>query len=273
MQSVLTTDHPAWQTAVRPAVRVRTVRARQGLWLATWGPDELALTCLQGPDDAKPETIATQAGQLPAATPAVLRRRLAGLGASRRMANPWLWDALTTAILRQVVRAAQARKLYHAWCHEHGTAVDTEHGTLAVVPDPETVLGLSDDDFTCVGTAFHRTALQSAARAYLDQAGAWEKLSPADLATALVDVRRIGPWTASAAAADFTGDFSVYPHSDLAVRTWAARIDPDHDWPDTDKAFGRYWLHLAQDDAEHLHALTLLTLTWGAHARTTEHRD
>ncbi|MFJ8731235.1 hypothetical protein [Streptomyces bauhiniae] len=48
------------------------------------------------------------------------------------------------------------------------------------------------------------------------------------MATALTGIPRIGPWTA--AAADYTGDFSVYPHDDLAVRTWA-EDRPTYPWP------------------------------------------
>ncbi|GAA3825204.1 hypothetical protein [Streptomyces chiangmaiensis] len=62
--------------------------------------------------------------------------------------------------------------------------------------------------------------------------------------------------------------FSIYPHDDLAVRTWAAQIAPDHPWPGKkDKAFSPMWTGWAGTDRTALHTLTLSTLTWGSHAR------
>ncbi|MGW3627812.1 hypothetical protein [Streptomyces sp. NPDC000880] len=270
MNTVLTTDHPAWEKTTT-STRARTVRSGTGLWLASWGMEELELQCVEGSEDVKPRIITTDPATLPASVPDALSAGLKELGLTRRLANPWLWDAITTAILRQVVRAGQARRLYRAWCQAYGTTVTTVHGPLAVAPDPQHVLELDDEAFSSIGAKFHRTALQAAARAYLEHAETWMQLAPADLVTALTSIPRIGPWTASAAAADFTGDFTVYPHADLAVRTWAARIAPAYAWPQTEKTFITHWRHLAGPTDQHLHTLTLTTLTWGAHARTTEH--
>lgn len=269
MSTVLTTDHPAWEQAP-DGTPVRAVRSGTGLWLASWGPEGLVLRCIRGDEDVKPRVVTTDPHALPGGVPGELRAGLTALGVSVRLANPWLWDAVTTAILRQVVRAQQARRLYRAWCGAYGTTVATGHGPLSVAPDAQRVLDLDDEAFACVGAKFHRTALRAAARAYLEHETAWTRMAPADLVTALTGVPRIGPWTASAAAADFTGDFTPYPHGDLAVRTWAARIAPAHPWPDGEKAFVEHWHRLA-GGSRHLHTLTLTTLTWGAHARTVEH--
>ncbi|WP_308013955.1 hypothetical protein [Streptantibioticus parmotrematis] len=211
----------------------------------------------------------TPADQLPASAPAALRTALSGLKRVVRLPNPDLWDAITTAVLRQVVRAAQARALYQRWCAAYGTR-DTALGPVALAPSPKTVLGLSDDAFREVGAAFHRTALQAAAAAYEQHADEWRSLDPDDLVKALDDIPRVGPWTASAATADFTGDFSVYPHGDLAVRTWAHRAAPAAALPDAERQFAVTWQRYAPD-RYHLHALTLFTLAWGTHARTAEH--
>jgi DNA-3-methyladenine glycosylase II len=132
------------------------------------------------------------------------------------------------------------------------------------------VLTLPDEAFRAIGAAFHRTALQAAATAYQEHAEEWKGLAPDDLVKALDDIPRVGPWTASAATADFTGDFSVYPHGDLAVRTWARRAAPDAALPDDERAFAAAWQRSAPDRPQ-LHALTLFTLAWGTHARTAEH--
>ncbi|MFE4861462.1 hypothetical protein [Streptomyces sp. NPDC056670] len=273
VSTILTLDHPAWQYS-DTNVPVRAVRSGSGLWALAWTADGLDARCVKGGEDAKPRVLATDAHDLPDRVPDAVAGELRRLGQTYRLANPCLWDAVTTAILRQVVRADQARKVYRRWCSTHGTPVAAPPGSLlSVAPAPGQVLDLSDTAFETVGAKFHRPKLRAAAAAYLENHQSWTSMSPADLVAALIAVPGIGPWTAAAAAADFTGDFSVYPHNDLAVRTWAARIAPDHPWPGGDKEFGRHWLELAGPTPHHLHTLTLTTLTWGAHARVTEHTE
>ncbi len=257
----LMTDHPGWIHGPDGS-HTRLLDTGTGLWLAAATPHDLAVTSLTGSDELKPAVLTTEADELPTGLPPLLAGPLAALGTVRRMPTPWLWEAISTAILRQVVRAAQARKIYRLWCTRYGTVRDTAYGQLAAVPGPETVLALADEQFKAVGAAFHRTALQAAADAYLTHADRWRDLRPARLAMELTGVPRIGPWTAATAAADFHGDFAVYPHHDLAVRTWAARIAPAHPWPRTEREFGTAWRRMAADDLQ-LHALTAYTLTWG----------
>ncbi|MCX5064200.1 hypothetical protein OG895_43840 [Streptomyces sp. NBC_00201] len=267
MSNVLTTDHPAWQT-YEDGTRARAVRTASGIWTVSHDRNGLHLTCVDGTEDAKPEFVSTDPAHLPPAAPAALSGGLAELGVTQRLANPWLWDAITTAILRQVVRADQARKVYRTWCTTYGTTVDGPHGKLAVAPTPAAVLNLADEQFAAVGAKFHHSALQAAATEYERIHREWECLHADALALELTRISRIGRWTAAAAATDFTGDFSVYPHDDLAVRTWAAKIAPAYAWPDKkDKAFGPLWTGWAGNDRTALHTLTLATLTWGAHAR------
>jgi DNA-3-methyladenine glycosylase II len=244
---------------------VRLTATDTAVWSAEWDGAGVRLTLMAGAASPRPTVTAARAADLPAAVPPALGEQLGALGTVYRLANPWLWDALTTAILRQVVRAAQARALYERWCTSYGAPRPSMEGALRPVPDPRTVLTLTDDDFAQVGAAFHRTALQAAARAYLDAGESWTRLPAAELADALDAIPRVGPWTARAAAADYTGDYSIYPHGDLAVRTWAGRAAPRTIWPATDRAFAAQWRALA-DTPHHLHTLTLLTLTWGSHA-------
>ncbi|TYB46367.1 hypothetical protein [Actinomadura chibensis] len=77
---------------------------------------------------------------------------------------------------------------------------------------------------------------------------------------------RIGPWTAGAAVADFTHDWTLSPHSDLAVRTWARTTAPDVDWPTTEPEFAEPWRAMT---GPQLGAATLFVLAWGA--RHAEH--
>lgn len=268
MPAVLTTDHPAWiETGTGARARaVRTVSG--GIWVLSWDQEGPHMGCVQGAEDAKPVFVTTDPSCLPGTVPAELRIGLDALGPTRRLANPWLWDAITTAILRQVVRAGQARKLYRAWCGRFGTTVESATGDLFVAPTAARVLELDDEQFTDVGAKFHRAVLQAAATHYERHHSRWGRLDSRDLVAALTSIPRIGPWTAAAATADYTGDFSVYPHDDLAVRTWAAQIAPTHTWPGKkDKAFGPMWTAMAGSDRTALHTLTLSTLTWGSHAR------
>ncbi|MEV6758398.1 hypothetical protein [Streptomyces sp. NPDC051214] len=266
MTGVLTTDHPAW-IDTEAAGRVRAVRTASGLWVLSWDRAGLHMACVHGMEDDKPKVVTTDPARLPGTVPAALKAGLDGLGPTRRLANPWLWDAITTAILRQVVRAGQARKLYRAWCKAYGTAIDTPHGELYLAPTAEDVLALEEQQFTDVGAKFHRSVLQAAAAHHERHLWHWQPMAAGDLVAALTSVPRIGPWTAAAAAADYTGDFSIYPHDDLAVRTWAAQIAPGHAWPNKkDKAFGPMWNAMAGDDSTALHTLTLSTLSWGSHA-------
>ncbi|MFE7354892.1 hypothetical protein ACFU8Q_17235 [Streptomyces sp. NPDC057543] len=267
MTGVLTTDHPAW-IETESGRLARAVCMATGIWTLSWDRDGLHMQCVAGTEDVKPHVTTTDPACLPDTVPATLKTGLRGLGPTQRLVNPWLWDAITTAILRQVVRAGQARKLYRAWCKEYGTTVDSPFGELAVAPTPMQVLALDDEQFAAVGAKFHRIVLLAAAEHYELHAVDWLCMDAHELAAALTSVPRIGPWTAAAAAADVTGDFSVYPHDDLAVRTWAAQIAPAHPWPDKkDKAFGPMWTGMAGPDRTALHTLTLSTLTWGSHAR------
>ncbi|MEU3855508.1 hypothetical protein [Streptomyces sp. NPDC029554] len=267
MTVVLTTDHPAWHS-YDDGARARAVRTASGVWVLAHDHQGLRVDCVEGTEDVKPQFVTTDPVHLPPTAPPALRSGLTELGAFQRLANPWLWDAITTAILRQVVRADQARKLYRAWCGMYGTVIEGPFGELAVAPPHTEVLQLADYCFSAVGAKFHRTALRAAAEHYERHHQTWQAATAEDLVVALRAIPRIGPWTARAAAADFTGDFSIYPHDDLAVRTWAAQIAPAYPWPGKkDRSFGPLWTGWAGANRTALHTLTLATLTWGAHAQ------
>ncbi|GAA1542125.1 hypothetical protein GCM10009730_58970 [Streptomyces albidochromogenes] len=97
---------------------------------------------------------------------------------------------------------------------------------------------------------------------YERHAQRWVRGDARALVAALTSVPRSGPWTGAAATADYTGDFSIYPRNDLAVRTWAAQIAPEPGWPDKkDKAFAPMWTGMASPDRTALHTQALSTLT------------
>jgi DNA-3-methyladenine glycosylase II len=255
------TDHPAWTPVAGPwATRVMP---------APDGSHALVRTDGIRAEWCCPQAEAREPGifTLPEGTAPELAAPLGTLGPVARFANPSLWDAIATAVIRQVVRADQARAQYRALCAAHGTEVRC--GALAgwLLPSPEAVLVLDDAQFKSLGLTFKREALRGAAQAFLKDGDAWASLPPLDLAAVLPSVRRIGPWTAGAATADWSNDFSVYPYGDLAVRTWATRVTPDAEWPDDEASFCIRWKRVTSPN---LADITLLTLAWGGHhARTS----
>ena len=73
---------------------------------------------------------------------------MAALGIVARFRTSDLWEAIATAIIRQVVRAAQAKRLYRNFCQAHGQQITNLNGEgYALIPAPETVLGLHDEQF------------------------------------------------------------------------------------------------------------------------------
>jgi DNA-3-methyladenine glycosylase II len=259
-------DHPAWVTA-DGTTAVRAVRLGLAVWtvVSTRAGDGWHVTTALVDGTSEPLTLdVADPGGL--SGPAALTRPLRDAGKVVRLRNPDLWDALATSIVRQVIRASQARKLYRALCREHGQQVESPAGPVWLFPTAETVLALSDEEFARLGLAFKTRPLRAAAKAYLQSGATWGELSPATLVTEVQTVPRIGPWTAGATVADASNDFSLYPFADLAVRTWAKRLAPERVWPDTEPEFAQVWQELA---GEQLPEWTLLTLAWGvrnAHA-------
>jgi DNA-3-methyladenine glycosylase II len=255
------TEHPAWQPATCGCHRVFAL-PDGGRYLATTNGRELVVRPLTGGTREPTLDVFTLSNGMLSEVPE-LATALSGLGTVVRFRNADLWDAIGTAIIRQVIRAGQSKKLYRAFCEAYGERVDLPGGgTYALFPSPEIVLHLTSEQFGSIGMAFKRRPLLAAAGAYLEHGAKWRELSPRVLVDELQIVPRIGPWTARAAVADWSNDWALYPYADLAVRTWATRAAPSYDWPRDEPSFGQVWRALAGD---HLSALTLLTLAWGSH--------
>ncbi|SER20290.1 hypothetical protein [Actinokineospora terrae] len=264
--ATLMLDHPAWTTT--PDGRcVRACRTGETVATVIGVPTETGhghTVDLVAPGGA-PTPVIDIVDPAGASGPEEIVAPLRADGPVGRVRNPDLWDALTTSAIRQVIRADQARKLHRGFREAHGLAVDTAAGRVFLMPDPDTVSALSDAEFARVGLKFFRRVLRACADWYRKCADDWAQMTAPELVTALQAVPRIGPWSAGATVADHTGDFTYYPHSDLAVRTWAAHLAPTHAWPDDDRGFAAHWRDITGD---HLSDLTLLTLAWGVrHAR------
>lgn len=261
-------DHPSW-LSIDAGTAYRAVRSGDSVWALTCVPCDagghVTAACLVSGAGDPPMMDVTDPATLTGVRAVVAPLREAGTVA--RWCNPDVWDALATSIVRQVIRAGQARRLYRAFCRAHGEPVTTLLGETWLFPTPETVLGLPDTAFAGLGMAFKRRPLRAAAEAWLEFGQKWAELDPASLVAEVQAVPRIGPWTAGASVADFTNDYSLYPFADLAVRTWAKRLASGRTWPETEADFARVWARLAGDQ---LSQWTLLTLAWGVrHARNT----
>lgn len=91
--------------------------------------------------------------------------------------------------------------------------------SYARFPAAEKILELDDEQFSKMGLTFKQPVFRAAATAYVAHGDDWARLSPSALVDELQKVRRVGPWTAGAAVADYTNRWDLYPYSDLAVRT------------------------------------------------------
>jgi DNA-3-methyladenine glycosylase II len=250
-------DHPSWLVSDDGAA-YRAVRSGSSTWaVVVAGNSDVRIGQATGSGDAPVLDVLDPASLT---GPKQVLGPLRDAGPVGRLRNPDLWDALATSIVRQVIRAGQARKLYRAFCRAHGEQVTTSAGDTWLFPTPEAVLALPEEEFARLGMAFKRRPLRNAAEAYREFGGKWSELDAQLLLTEVQSVPRIGPWTAGATVADVTNNYALYPFADLAVRTWAKRLAPGRTWPDTEPEFARVWQRLAGDQ---LSEWTLLTLAWG----------
>ncbi len=261
------TDHPSWLSA--GSTYYRAVRSGDAVWALIAEPSgtgcwQTSVNLVSG-HGRQPVADVFDPASLTGTDGLIEPLRVAGTVA--RWRNPDIWDALATSIIRQVIRAGQARKLYREFSRVHGEMVSTPAGETWLFPTPTTVLELPEEEYSRLGLAFKWPPLQAAAQAYLNQRQVWADLDASTLLTAVQSVHRIGPWSAGATVADLTNDYSLYPFADLAVRTWAKRIAPERIWPDKEPEFAALWQQLSQDQ---LSEWTALTLAWGVqHVRST----
>ncbi|WP_282694797.1 hypothetical protein [Streptomyces sp. CC208A] len=259
-------DHPAWRATVE-GERARLVEHDGSAWLAIWNQarEHIGLWPIAGDPAAPPPPVAhTSPIGLPVGPEEALPllAELIRLGTVGRLTNTSLWDAVVAAVLRRGVAVRRARYTYYTFCTAYGRSFATGVGDFSLTPDPGTVLALSDGQFAAVGATSGRPALRAAATAYLDRGGYWATLAPESLVKELGQVHRLGSWAAAVAAADFTGDFSVYPYGDAAVRAQAARAAPRIGFPDEAAEFKKLWCRWAATRVQ-LHTLTLFTLARG----------
>ncbi|MFI2232535.1 hypothetical protein [Nocardia testacea] len=260
----LMTDHPGW---IRDGAEVRraVTDGRSVSVLTAGGHIDVLDSRVDRAQGSGVVTVIEEFDPAALSGPDALLLPLKEAGVVVRVANPSLWDAIATAVLRQVIRAATARALYQSFGRAMGAVVESGGALLMWAPAPDVVLQMSQSEFSGLGMTFQRKKLVAAAEAFIEHGERWSALrhtpeQRAELVDALVSVPGIGAWTAGAAVADYTNDFGLYPISDLAVRTWAPRIAPGFGWPETESEFAAVWRELAGGQ---LSEWTLLALAWG----------
>lgn len=250
-------DDPAWTPTKDATSRLRVfVMPDGGRWLARTAGPTVTLHGL-GPATRKPTSDVFRLP--PDALPEVpeLAASLTDLGTVVRFRTSNLWDAIGTAILGQMLREPQAKRLYRDFCQAYGEPLDLPTGERYwLFPTPHTVLSLDAAQFDAVRLALKRVALRDAATAYLRHGARWQTLSPQTLIDELRQVPRIGRWTAHTAVVDWSNDWSLCRCGDLAARTAAKRAAPSYPWPTDERTFSNTWRTLT---GSHLPVVTLLT--------------
>src|SRR2546423_14398837 len=133
------TEHPSWRSVSGPQIRVLAADDG-GAWLAEVDTRGVTVTPLRTTGREPRADVFTLAPGSKVAPE--LLAALPSLGKVARLRNPSLRDALATAIIRQVIRAAQAKKLYRAFCDAYGQQVALPGGrSYAAFPVPSAVLG------------------------------------------------------------------------------------------------------------------------------------
>jgi DNA-3-methyladenine glycosylase II len=170
--------------------------------------------------------------------PAELYARLARLSPLTRLGTPTVWEAVATAVIRQVVHRDQAKASFRRVCEMFGEPVLVAGNVRHAFPSKEAVVSVGVQELRGASVGFKARTLCTLARWCLDTR---EHLDADELRTALLGIRGIGPWTASVAVCDRFSDFTFYPVDDLAVRAHARLRWPHHAWPKHPAEFAEAW--------------------------------
>ena len=159
------TEHAAWRITERGRHRVFAL-PDGGQWLVrVSGSEVLSCPLVASTGEPRFDVFALPRPGMARREAPELFSALAALGTVARFRTSDLWEAIATAIIRQVVRAAQAKRLYRDFCQVHGQRVTHLNGEgYALFPAAETVLGLHDEQFASIGLTLKRRPLRAAAK-------------------------------------------------------------------------------------------------------------
>jgi len=206
---------------------------------------------------ARAQLVSFSTADLAEVTPAPIRQQLARLDGLQRLGVGSCWEALGTAVIRQVIRAGQARRVWHRLA----AVLSPCKASAGGFPTAQRFLAASNAELAEAGLGFKARTLRTVAESCQFEQLRWERLGPVELHDAWLELPGIGRWSAGAAIADLHNAWQLYPHDDLAVRTWAARAFPDMAIPTEPRSFLRHW---ADWGGHAIGTLTVLTLGWSA---------
>jgi len=145
------TEHAAWRITERGRYRVFAL-PDGGQWLIRVnGCEVLSCPLLASGGEPRFDVFALPRPGMAGREAPELLSALTALGAVARFRTSDLWEATATAIIRQVVRAPHAKRLYRGFCQAHGQRVTHLNGEgYALFPTAETALGLHDEEVAAI---------------------------------------------------------------------------------------------------------------------------
>jgi DNA-3-methyladenine glycosylase II len=201
--------------------------------------------------------------------PANLASRFLASAPLTHIASASLGEAVIKAVIRQVIAASHARKLIQTLVIHAGSRRERDGDTTYGFPSLEVIAHLAPDDLRSWGFGYKAKLLPRIALDLLEQRAEEQMhlLSPEKAILLLQQIKGIGRWTAHVAVCDVTGDWSVYPFEDLAVRTWARKLWPERVWPQDERAFLTVWQEV---NGPHTGLITCYLLAQAGHTNESE---
>jgi DNA-3-methyladenine glycosylase II len=175
--------------------------------------------------------------------PTSLAEKLNNIAPLVHIASASLEEAIVKAIIRQVISAGHAKTLIHRFITRFGECYEYEGFLCYRFPTPERIIASPLEDLISCGLGFKAKLIKSVIEK-LEEDGLRGMLGNASINTTLEHlqgIKGIGQWTAHITVSDITGDWSLYPFDDLAVRTWASKLWPNQGWPQSPKDFRKEW--------------------------------
>ena len=200
-----------WTTRTPQGVATVAFRTGSGLVRADgWGPGtDWAFTQLPAllgadddPTDFRPEH--------PLLLSLAKRFTSLRIGATGR----W-YEALATTAIGQRVVSADAAASRKQLCRRYGEPSPV--GPARSFPSPETLLGLTDQDFHLIGIERSRARVLRVAAKYADRLERLHDVAGPDATEWLQRLPGIGPWTTGLTAAVAGGDADAVPVGDLHI--------------------------------------------------------
>lgn len=126
--------------------------------------------------------------------------------------SPWANEAVARIVVRQVVRACHARRVWARLIRDHGLRREHLFGFL----DQTRLSALTTTDYEALGLGFRAARLEELMRA----------IGQSDWAVP-TGCRGFGPWSRAVLAVEAARDYSIYPMDDLSGSAVSALFGVD----------------------------------------------